>query len=93
METCFNYTDRDRAYFSSDERRWITRIRKLKEQHQDQVRIIREPEENDGCIYCELPSEWLKVAPKREVVMTEEKREELAERMRMMRQVCSDSKD
>lgn len=92
METCFNYTDRDRAYFSSDERKWITRIRKLKEQHPDQVRIIREPEENDGCIYCELPVEWLKVSPKREVIITEEKREKLAERMRMMRQVYSDSK-
>ena len=92
METCFNYTDRDRAYFSSDERKWITRIRKLKEQRPDQVRIIREPEENDGCIYCELPVEWLKVSPKREVIITEEKREKLAERMRMMRQVYSDSK-
>lgn len=65
METCFNYTDKDTGYFSSDERRWINKIRKLKEKFPDQVRIIREPEDNDGCIYCSLPVAWLKVMPKR----------------------------
>ena len=30
METCFNYTDKERGFFSSDERRFITKIRKLK---------------------------------------------------------------
>ena len=67
METCLNYTDRDKAYFSSDERRFITKIRKLKEKYPEQVRIIKQPEDNDGCIYCQIPVEWFKVAPKRSV--------------------------
>ena len=67
METCFNYVNKDLGYFSSDERRFITKIRKLKQQYPDKVQIIAEPEDNDGCIYCSLPSTWLKVVPKREL--------------------------
>ena len=63
METSFNYTDKERGYFSSDERKHINRVLKLKEKYPDAVRIIRQPEENDGCIYAELPSSWLKVSP------------------------------
>ena len=75
METCFNYCQKDKAFFSSDERKFITRIRKLKEKYPDKVRIILEPHENGGCIYCELPPEWLKVVPKR--IMSEEHRQKL----------------
>ena len=73
METCFNYVNKELGYFSSDERRFITKIRKLKQKFPEQVQIIAEPENNDGCIYCSLPSSWLKIIPKREV--TEEERE------------------
>ena len=37
--------------------------------------IIKEPEDNDGCIYCSLPATWLKVMPKR--VLSEERMAEL----------------
>lgn len=80
METCFNYIyEKGRndgiAYFSSDEQRWITKIHKLKASHPDDVEIIREPEDNDGCIYCKLPQKWLKVsAPK---AVSEEQKERL----------------
>ena len=82
METCFNYTDKERGFFSSDERRFITKIRKLKEKYPDQVKIIKEPENNDGCIYCEIPSYWLKIHPKREI--SEEKRAEMSERAKKL---------
>ena len=82
METSFSYTDRDSGYFSSDERRMITKIRKLKEQYPDRVTILAEPEDNDGCIYCIIPSEWMKIAPKRKVNLTEEQRDELRNRLR-----------
>ena len=65
METCFNYTEKEHGFFSSDERRYITKIRKLATKYPEQVRIIAEPENNDGCIYCELPTSWLKIIPKR----------------------------
>jgi hypothetical protein len=82
METCFNYCNPKLAFFSSDERKWITRVRKLKEQHPDQVQIIAEPETNDGCIYCKLPADWLRIGPKRQVNMSDERKQELAERLR-----------
>ena len=80
METCFNYVDKDKGYFSSDERRWITRVRRLKEKYPKQVRIIAEPENNDGCIYCELPTSWLKVQPPKKMNLTDEQKREIAER-------------
>jgi len=75
METCFNYADKEHGFFSSDERKFINKVRKLKEKYPDQVRIIKEPECNDGCIYCELPVEWFKIAPKR--VLTDEHKQKL----------------
>jgi len=82
METCFNYTDRDTAYFSSDERKFINKVRRLKEQYPEQVRIIAEPEENDGCIYCELPTAWFTIRIPKKRVLTEEQRQELSDRMK-----------
>lgn len=85
METCFNYCS-DTAFFSSDERKWINRIRKLKEEHPDEITIIREPEVNDGCIYAKLPPSWLKVQPPRKLDLTDEQRAELRERLNNVRQ-------
>lgn len=84
MDTCFNYLDPDKAFFSSDERRWINKIHKLKEQHPNEVQIIKEPEENDGCIYCRLPAYTLKIQFKREI--SEEERQVAAERLRQLRE-------
>ena len=86
METCFNYCDTDRAYFSSDERRWVNRIYKLAQDHPEEVRIIKEPEDNDGCIYCELPVRYLRVVPPVKRVLTEEQKQEGAERLRRYRE-------
>lgn len=82
METCFNYCDTKKAFFSSDERKWITRVRKMIEQYPDQVRVIALPENNDGCICVELPASWLKIQPKKKVVLTEEEKQALAARLR-----------
>ena len=41
METCFNYTDREHGFFSSDERRFITKVRKLKEKYPERnIRVV-----------------------------------------------------
>ena len=85
METCFNYADGKIAYFSSDERRWINKVHRLKEGYPDLVRIIAEPEQNDGCIYCQLPAEWLHVRPPKKMNWTEEQIEANRERMRLLR--------
>ena len=41
METCFNYVDKDKAFFSSDERRFVNKVHKLAEKYPEQVRIIK----------------------------------------------------
>lgn len=84
VETCFNYCDKEHGYFSSDERRFITKVRKLKEKYPEQVRIIAEPEQNDGCIYAEMPTAWLRIQPPVKRVLTEEQREANRVRMQQM---------
>ena len=84
METCFNYTEKEHGFFSSDERRFVNKVRRLKEQYPDQVRIIKEPEDNDGCIYCEMPSEWFTVRVPKKMNFTDEQKREMSERMRRM---------
>ena len=86
METCFNYCDKDHAFFSSDEQRWVNKIKKLLEEHPDEMRLLASPETNDGCIYVELPSSWLKIQPKRKVELSEEEKDILRERLTRMRQ-------
>lgn len=85
METCFDYTERGTGYFSSDERKYVIKIRKLKEQYPDKVRIIAEPENNDGCIYAEIPVSWFHIRVPKKLNLTEEQRQELSERMKRTR--------
>ena len=80
METSLSYTDRNTAYFSSDETRWINAIRKMAAEKPDEVEIIKEAAENDGCIYAKLPVSYFKLAPKRERNLTEEQRAASRER-------------
>ena len=80
METCFNYCG-EQGYFCSDERKWVTKVRKLKERFPDEVRIIAEPEDNDGCIYAELPTEWLRVQPPKKMNYTDEQKRRMVERL------------
>lgn len=82
METSASYTDKTALWFSSDERRWINRIRMLNKKYPDQVIIVKEPEENDGCIYAKLPVDWMKINPKRASNVSEEQRFMLIQRLR-----------
>lgn len=85
METCFNYCSKEHGYFSSDERKFINKVRRLKEKYPDHVRILAEPEENDGCIYCELPVEWFSVRPPVKRDLSDEQKAEIAERFKRAR--------
>lgn len=87
IETCFNYCGEqpvEKGYFSSDEVRWINRIHKLKEEHPDEVEILKEPEDNDGCIYCKIPTKWMKLQPPKN--LSEELREAARERITAARE-------
>lgn len=77
METCFNYCNTDTAYFSSDERRWINKVHKLKNQYPELVTILAEPKDNNGCIYAKMPIRFFRLqcpAPKRGPMTEEEKK-------------------
>lgn len=86
-ETSCTYSNGSALYFSSDERRWINKIRKLKEEYPDQIEILAEPENNDGCIYCTLPSAWLKIKPPaKRAPLSEEQKTQARERMMKARE-------
>lgn len=84
METCLNYTNTNEMYFSSTERKWISKIRKLQEEHPDEVTIIAQPEDNGGCIYAKMPSFYLKIQPKKRSNFTDEQILNLRERGRKL---------
>lgn len=70
-ETAFNYIVGDRfASFFSAEKKWINRLRKLKEQYPDEI-VIR-AENTDGSLYTYIPASWLRISPKRKNTMTAE---------------------
>ena len=74
METSFSCLG-STAYFSSDERKWINRIRRLKEKHPLEVSILAEPEYNDGCIYASFPARALHIFLTESRPLTDEQRE------------------
>ena len=84
METSFTYCDKNTAFFSSDERKWINKMYKLKEEHPEEVTILAQPSSNDGCIYAKLPPDVLKIRFKRE--LSEEQRQAVSERLAAAKQ-------
>lgn len=68
------------ASISTDERTYITQIRKLAEKYPEDVIIKREPEENDGCMYAWLPAKWFRLQKPKTLNLTEEQRAERRER-------------
>lgn len=40
MDTSWSYTSKDYVYFSSDEHKWITRVRKWAAEYPDEVQLV-----------------------------------------------------
>lgn len=93
METSISYCDPGWAFVSSDERRWINHIRKLADKKPDEVVILKEPEENGGFIYAKIPPKWVRIAPPREVHLTDEDRAKRAEKLRLYRSSRTSTQD
>ena len=60
------------------------RLLRSADSHHD-LKIIKMPEENYGVMVASAPKKWFKFSPPRKVEMTDEKKRELAERMRNAR--------
>ena len=86
IETCLNYCSREAAYFSSNELKWINKVRKLKNEHPDEVDIIIQPEDNDGTIYAKLPISYFRLQAPVRKNMTEEEKVALGARLRNWRE-------
>lgn len=84
METCCNYTG-DTMFISTDERWLINRLMRFHENRPGDVEIIRRPENNDGCLYCKVPANWLKITPPAKRELTDEQRAAMAERLKNYR--------
>ena len=80
MDTSFEYTDRETAYISSTEYSWYKKMLKLKEEHPDEVEIIKTPEENEGYVYASFPAGWIKIKPKR--ILSEEEKQKVIDRFK-----------
>lgn len=67
--------------------RYISRIKKLADKHPDDVEIIavNYRGENISSIVAHIPSGWVKINPPKQIEISDERREELAERFRNLR--------
>ena len=62
--------------------KWINKVKKLKEEHPDDVKILAENE--DGSICARLPIKYLKISAPRKV--SDEQRQAASERFRKLRE-------
>ena len=81
METCCNYTSTE-MFVSTDERWLINRIMRLAENKPGEVQILHYPQDNDGCLYCKMPSNWLRITPPTKRELTDEQRAAAVERLK-----------
>lgn len=83
-ETVYEHIGGDETMTITAEERWsVNMIRKLKAKYPDKVTITYE--NYDGSLVAHMPAEWMRIVPKREINLTEERRNALAERMRQLR--------
>ena len=86
METGCHYTDKEKMWISTDERWLINRILRFRANHPDDVHVIKFPEENDGCLYCTVPTNWLKITPPTKRNLSDEQRVAAGQRLKNARQ-------
>lgn len=88
MDTSVSCTNKEVIWVSSDERSMIRKVQRLAEQNPDDVFIIRDPKENDGCIYAKMPYSYLRLAPKRKSrKLSDDERKVLSDRLAAIRNV------
>lgn len=84
-ETIFEHAPGSDYYgVTTGERTVKNRLAKLAEQHPTECVCMARNEE-DGSVFYHVPVKWVTIRPPRIVELTEERRAELAERMRKIR--------
>ena len=69
------------AFVSSDQKKVINTIRRLKEQRPGEVEILVEPEDNDGTLLANVPRSWVRIAPPVKLNLSDEERQNRRARM------------
>lgn len=86
METIYEHIGGNDTFTVTAAERWsVGMIRRLAEKHPGDVVITAE--NADGSIVAHIPVAWMRIVPKRTVELTDEQRQERAERMRRAREV------
>lgn len=84
-ETVYEHLDGGETFtVTAAERSSVAMLRRLKATRPDEVEIVAENE--DGSILAHLPYSWMRIVPKKKVVMSEEQKRAAAERMRAARE-------
>lgn len=63
--------------------KYINKIKELKKKYPDDVDIC--VENTDGTIVAHIPTKWVRISPPRQVELSEEKKEELRQRLASFR--------
>lgn len=74
---------RDKATVTLHGGRLKNRVLRLAEEYPDEVEIRREPDDNGGFLVAKIPAKWVKITPPRRLELTDEKKEELRERIKV----------
>ena len=82
IETVIEYADQRGAFITTNEGRWIRRIRQLQEKYPDEVCLIAVPETNQGILLAKVPVKWVKIAPMKKYTLTDEERQKRSENLR-----------
>lgn len=85
-ETCYSHIQGDKFMEITACERWsIGMVKRLKERNPDDVKIIYE--NPDGSLVAHMPASWMRIVPRRKVVISDERREQLAEHMKSIRKL------
>ena len=86
FETSCSYFAGTVMHVSTDEQRMISRIMKLAKVNPGKVTILAEPKDNDGCLYCTVPANWLHLyTPPKGREQTQEQKDAARERLMQYR--------
>jgi len=84
-ETVITYNDaEDEAGVYTGNRALLNRLRSLAEQYPDECRLEHESRGGDFADYI-VPKKWIKVSPPRKVILSDEQRAQIAERLKASR--------
>ena len=84
-ENCIEWIEGDsRITITTYHRKFINKLKAISEEKPEEVEIIKE--NKDGSICVHVPLSYLKISPKRNVILSEERKQELRETLQRARE-------